>query len=71
MFTAPTALRAIRAVDPDASSLDGIDISSLRAMFVAGERADPNTINFFEEKLKIPVVSARAGPFRRSAALPT
>ncbi|GMH92163.1 hypothetical protein TL16_g12265 [Triparma laevis f. inornata] len=56
MFTAPTALRAIRRDDPNSEHLPEHDISSLRACFVAGERADPDTIRHFEETLGIPVV---------------
>ncbi|GMH49958.1 hypothetical protein TrVE_jg831 [Triparma verrucosa] len=58
MFTAPTALRAIRRDDPESDHTKDHDISSLRACFVAGERADPDTIRHFEEKLgpSIPVV---------------
>lgn len=56
MFTAPTALRAIRKEDPDSELLGKYDISSLRSMFVAGERADPDTVKHFEAKVGIPVV---------------
>eukprot|EP01043_Picozoa_sp_COSAG02_P079690 COSAG02_NODE_18567_length_932_cov_0.801921_2_plen_72_part_01 len=44
MFTAPTALRAIRKVDPTGELMAQHDISSMRTMFVAGERADPDTV---------------------------
>lgn len=56
MFTAPTALRAIRKFDPDGALLADYDVSSLRALFVAGERADPDTVAHFENLLGIPVV---------------
>ena len=56
MFTAPTALRAIRKADPDGALLEGRDLSSLRALFVAGERADPDTVAHFERLLGVPVV---------------
>lgn len=56
MFTAPTALRAIRKFDPDGAALANHDLSSLRALFVAGERADPDTVQHFEKVLGIPVV---------------
>lgn len=56
LFTAPTALRAIRKADPDASMLAGHDISSLRTLFVAGERLDPDTYEWASEKLHCPVV---------------
>ena len=50
LFTAPTALRAIRKADPDASMLAGHDISTLRTLFVAGERLDPDTYEWASEK---------------------
>lgn len=56
LFTAPTAFRAIRKEDSDASLLRKYDISSLRALFLAGERADPNTVQWAEEVLKIPII---------------
>ncbi len=55
-FTAPTAFRAIRKEDPDAALLDQYDISSLRTLFVAGERTDPATFHWLEEHLRIPVI---------------
>eukprot|EP00924_Labyrinthula_sp_SR-Ha-C_P009693 augustus_masked-scaffold_22-processed-gene-3.45-mRNA-1 protein AED:0.19 eAED:0.19 QI:0/-1/0/1/-1/1/1/0/689 len=58
LFTAPTALRAIRKVDPNLDDLStgGLDITSLRTLFVAGERADPTTVKFFARVLQKPVV---------------
>ena len=56
LFTAPTALRAIRKADPEASMLAGHDISTLRTLFVAGERLDPDTYEWASEKLHCPVV---------------
>ena len=56
MFTAPTALRAIRKVDPTASLLGAHDISSLRTLFVAGERLDPDTYDWASAVLHRPVV---------------
>lgn len=56
MFTAPTAFRAIRQQDPDAAHLVRYDLSSLRTLFLAGERCDPDTLHWAEEKLRIPVV---------------
>eukprot|EP01044_Picomonas_judraskeda_P028896 COSAG03_NODE_9780_length_694_cov_0.838655_1_plen_122_part_10 len=44
MFAAPTALRAIRKMDPTGELLRQHDVSSMRTMFVAGERADPDTV---------------------------
>ncbi|SFR04635.1 propionyl-CoA synthetase [Poseidonocella sedimentorum] len=56
LFTAPTAFRAIKRDDPEAALLAGYDISSLRALFLAGERADPDTIHWAEDKLGVPVI---------------
>ncbi len=55
-FTAPTAFRAIRKEDPDAKFLKKYDLSKLRTLFLAGERADPPTIQWTEQILKIPVI---------------
>lgn len=56
MFTAPTALRAIRRADPQGELWKAHDLSSLRALFVAGERLDPDTYHFAVNLLEIPVV---------------
>ncbi|MDR3661829.1 MAG: propionyl-CoA synthetase [Mycobacterium sp.] len=56
LFTAPTALRAIRKVDPNADLLAAHDISPLRTLFVAGERLDPDTYEWAAAKLRRPVV---------------
>jgi propionyl-CoA synthetase len=56
MFTAPTALRAIRKFDPSGELMAQHDISSMRTMFVAGERADPDTVTHFEQLVGVPVV---------------
>jgi len=56
MFTAPTALRAIRKVDPDGTLIREHDLSSLRTLFLAGERLDPDTYAWATEHLGIPVV---------------
>ncbi|MGA0533437.1 propionyl-CoA synthetase [Hansschlegelia sp. KR7-227] len=56
LFTAPTAFRAIRKEDPTGEKLAGYDLSSLRALFLAGERADPATLEWAEEKLGVPVI---------------
>ncbi|WP_291153129.1 AMP-binding protein, partial [Ensifer sp. SSB1] len=56
MFTAPTALRAIRKEDPDASYVGRYDLSRFRALFLAGERADPDTIRWAERSLGVPVI---------------
>ncbi len=56
LFTAPTAFRAIRREDPGGSYVREYDISSLRTLFLAGERCDPDTLRWAEEKLKVPVI---------------
>lgn len=56
LFTAPTALRAIKREDPQASYVAKYDLSGLQALFLAGERADPDTIKWAQTHLKKPVV---------------
>jgi propionyl-CoA synthetase len=56
LFTAPTAFRAIKREDPDAKLLAEHDISSLRSLFLAGERLDPDTLGWAETHLKVPVI---------------
>jgi propionyl-CoA synthetase len=56
MFTAPTAIRAIRKEDSEAKLLEKHDISSLKALFLAGERCDPATLQWCEEKLNRPII---------------
>jgi propionyl-CoA synthetase len=56
LFTAPTALRAIKREDPDAQLLGRHDLGSLRALFLAGERADPDTVAWCERALGVPVI---------------
>jgi propionyl-CoA synthetase len=56
LFTAPTALRAIKKEDPAGKHLGKYDLSRLRTLFLAGERADPDTILWAEEHLKVPVI---------------
>jgi propionyl-CoA synthetase len=56
LFTAPTAFRAIRQQDPEASLLANYDLSKLETLFLAGERCDPPTAIWAAEKLRIPVV---------------
>ncbi|MBL0768809.1 AMP-binding protein [Sphingopyxis sp. DHUNG17] len=55
-FTAPTAIRAIRKEDPDGGFIDATGTGRLKAMFLAGERADPSTIEWAERHLKLPVI---------------
>ena len=56
LFTAPTAIRAIKKEDPDGVLLKKHDVSSLRTLFLAGERLDPDTYTWATERLGIPVV---------------
>lgn len=56
LFTAPTALRAIKREDPSAEYVGKYDLSSLQALFLAGERADPDTISWAQEHLQKPVI---------------
>jgi propionyl-CoA synthetase len=55
-FTAPTAFRAIKRDDPQGSYIRQYDLSSLRALFLAGERCDPNTLLWAREHLRVPVI---------------
>jgi acyl-coenzyme A synthetase/AMP-(fatty) acid ligase len=55
-FTAPTAIRAIRKEDPEGLLLKQYDLSHLKAFFLAGERCDPATLEWLQEKLGIPVI---------------
>ena len=56
LFTAPTAFRAIRSDDPDGSFIAKYDLSKFRTLFLAGERADPATIEWAEHHLGVPVI---------------
>ncbi len=56
MFAAPTAFRAIRKEDPEGELLKQYDTSSLRFMFVAGEKLDSSTYHWLSERLQVPVV---------------
>jgi propionyl-CoA synthetase len=56
LFTAPTAFRAIRKEDPDGKLLSQYDLQRFRTLFLAGERADPPTIQWAEDLLKVPVI---------------
>ncbi len=56
LFTAPTAFRAIRKEDPEARLLPAYDLSHFRALFLAGERADPDTLVWAQDILKVPVI---------------
>jgi propionyl-CoA synthetase len=56
MFTAPTAFRAVKKEDPDGKLIGDYDLSSFRTLFLAGERTDPDTLHWAEEKLGVPVI---------------
>jgi propionyl-CoA synthetase len=56
LFTAPTAFRAIRQQDPDGAYIGRYDLSGFRALFLAGERCDPETLGWAEQKLGVPVI---------------
>ena len=56
LFTAPTAIRAVRKEDPDGTFIGQYDLSHLRMLFLAGERADPETVKWAQAKLGKPVI---------------
>ncbi|MEN8875117.1 MAG: propionyl-CoA synthetase [Pacificibacter sp.] len=56
LFTAPTAFRAIKREDPTGALISDYDLSGLQSLFLAGERADPDTINWAQTLLKKPVI---------------
>jgi len=56
MFTAPTAFRAIKREDPEGKLLRTYDLTRFRTLFLAGERADPPTVDWAERQLKVPVI---------------
>jgi propionyl-CoA synthetase len=56
LFTAPTAFRAIKKEDPKAELIGKYDLSGFRTLFLAGERADPDTVKWAEDNLKRPVI---------------
>jgi propionyl-CoA synthetase len=55
-FTAPTALRAIKREDPEGALIDDYNLRSLQALYLAGERADPDTIRWAQRNLRVPVI---------------
>jgi len=55
-FTAPTAFRAVKREDPRGELIADYDLSGLGAVFLAGERADPDTITWAQQKLGVPVI---------------
>ncbi|MGV0789012.1 propionyl-CoA synthetase [Mycolicibacterium sp. XJ2] len=56
LFTAPTAVRAIRKEDPDGTHIGRYDLSKMKYFFQAGERLDPDTYEWSAQKLGVPVV---------------
>lgn len=56
LFTAPTAFRAIRKEDPNGELIQKYDLSQYRSLFLAGERADPETVNWAIDQLQVPVI---------------
>ena len=56
LFTAPTAIRAIRRADPEGTGARAADLSSLQTLFLAGERLDPDTYTWASDLLGVPVV---------------
>jgi propionyl-CoA synthetase len=56
MFTAPTAFRAIKRDDPQGEHIRRYDLAGFRALFLAGERCDPDTLHWAEEQLGVPVI---------------
>ncbi len=56
LFTAPTAFRAIKKEDPDGEHLQQYDLANFRTLFLAGERTDPDTLHWAQDKLQVPVI---------------
>ena len=56
LFTAPTVFRAIKKEDPDCAFVKKYDLSCFKALFLAGERCDPDTLRWAEEHLGVPVI---------------
>ncbi|HXP74042.1 MAG TPA: propionyl-CoA synthetase [Stellaceae bacterium] len=56
LFTAPTAFRAIKREDPDGHLIRKYDLGKFRALFLAGERADPPTVEWAQQQLKVPII---------------
>ncbi len=56
LFTAPTAFRAIKQQDPNGELIKNYDLTCFRTLFLAGERADPDTVKWAETKLRVPVI---------------
>ncbi|HET7756358.1 MAG TPA: AMP-binding protein, partial [Steroidobacteraceae bacterium] len=56
LFTAPTAFRAIKKEDPAGALIPRYDLASLRTLFLAGERCDPDTVHWAQARLHVPVI---------------
>jgi propionyl-CoA synthetase len=56
MFTAPTAIRAIKKEDPNGDFIKAYDLSSLKTQFLAGERCDVATLDWYQENIPIPAI---------------
>lgn len=56
LFTAPTAFRAIKKVDPDGKLIKDYDMSAFKTLFLAGERCDPDTLHWAQQHLGVPVI---------------
>ncbi|MEE9333221.1 MAG: propionyl-CoA synthetase [Granulosicoccaceae bacterium] len=56
LFTAPTAFRAIKKVDPEGKLIKNYDMSNLESLFLAGERCDPDTLHWAQKQLGVPVI---------------
>jgi len=56
LLTAPSAIRAIKAADPNAKLLESYNLSYLKSLFLAGERCDPETLNWSQKVLGVPVI---------------
>ena len=56
MFTAPTAIRAVRQQDPDGALIPNYDLSAFQTLFLAGERSDPDTLGWAAGHLGVPVI---------------
>ncbi|MCL0074433.1 propionyl-CoA synthetase [Dehalococcoidia bacterium] len=56
LFTAPTVFRAIKREDPGAELMENYDLSNFKALFLAGERLDPDTLKWAESNLGVPVI---------------
>jgi propionyl-CoA synthetase len=56
LFTAPTAFRAIKKEDPQGTHMAKHNLARFRTLFLAGERCDPDTLHWAEDRLRVPVI---------------